>query len=139
MMLEVLTLSLISGQFEIGLSCLLRPSTIGAEDYEGQAFYRGADYLRCAKHFADLKQSLVDYGDISGDLTAAQRVEAAEGVVKDIREFEMLGYVIKVGTARDYRVNGEEWPCSVMAFRKPTGMLVTPDEVWLPKKARFGF
>jgi hypothetical protein len=35
--------------------------------------------------------------DISGDLTAAQRVEAAEGVVNDIREFEMLGYVIKVG------------------------------------------
>ena len=91
------------------------------------------------KDFADLKQSLVDYGDISGDLTAPQRVEAAEDVVKDIREFEMLGYVIKVGTARDYRVHGEEWPCSVMAaFRKPTGMLVTPDEVWLPKKARFG-
>jgi transcriptional regulator with XRE-family HTH domain len=48
------------------------------------------------KDFADLKQSLVDYGDISGGLTASQRVEAAEGVVKDIREFEMLGYVIKV-------------------------------------------
>jgi hypothetical protein len=46
--LPVVTLSLISGQFEIGLSCLLRPSTTGAEDYEGQAFYRGADYLRAA-------------------------------------------------------------------------------------------
>jgi transcriptional regulator with XRE-family HTH domain len=91
------------------------------------------------KDFANLKQALVDYGDISGDLTAAQRVEAAEGIVKDVREFETLGYVIKVGTARDYQVHGEEWPCSVMAaFKKPTGMLVTPDEVWLPKTARFG-
>jgi hypothetical protein len=45
----VVTLPLISGQFEIGLSCLLRPSTTGAAGYEGQAFYRGADYLRCAK------------------------------------------------------------------------------------------
>jgi hypothetical protein len=35
-----LTLSLISGQFEIGLSCLLRPSTTGAEDYEGPAVLR---------------------------------------------------------------------------------------------------
>jgi hypothetical protein len=28
---------------------------------------------------------------------------------------------------------GEEWPCSVMAaFKKATGMLGTPAEVWLP-------
>jgi putative transposase len=31
-------LSLISGQFEIGLGCLLRPSATGAEDYEGKRF-----------------------------------------------------------------------------------------------------
>jgi hypothetical protein len=52
----------------------------------------------------------------------------------------MLGYVVKVGTVRDYRVRDEEWPCSVMAaFKKPTRLLGTPEEVWLPKKARFGF
>ena len=46
---EVLvTLSPISGQFEIGLSCLLRPSTRGVEDHEGQAIHRGADHLRAA-------------------------------------------------------------------------------------------
>jgi hypothetical protein len=67
-------------------------------------------------------------------------VEAAEDLVKHIRKFEMLGYVLKVNTVRDYRMRDEEWPCSVMAaFKKPTGLLGTPEEVWLPKKARFGF
>jgi len=64
--------------------------------------------------FATLKQALVDYGDISGDLSATEQLEAAEEFVKLVREFEAFGYVVKCEIAADYRTHGDSWPCSVL-------------------------
>jgi transcriptional regulator with XRE-family HTH domain len=94
------------------------------------------EYLR---EFAELKQMLVDYGDISSDMTAPQRLEGAEEVLKAIRDFETHGYLVKCGIAKDYRVNGDAWRCSiVVAFKKSAGNNRVPDEIWLPKAMRFG-
>jgi transcriptional regulator with XRE-family HTH domain len=91
------------------------------------------------RDFAELKQMLVDYGDISADLTATQRLEGAEEVLKAVRDFETHGYLVKCGVAKDYHVRGDSWPCSiVVAFKKPVGNVRAPDEIWLPKTMRFG-
>ena len=89
--------------------------------------------------FAILKQMVIDYVDISQALDAPQRVEGAADIVKQVREFERLGYVVKIGVTRDYTFRGKSGPCSVLtAFKKPTGMIRTADEIWLPKEAQWG-
>lgn len=91
------------------------------------------------REFAELKQMLVDYRDISSDMTAPQRLEGAEEVLKAVRDFETHGYLMKCGIAKDYRVNRESWPCCVLvAFKKSQGNNRLPDEIWLPKAVRFG-
>jgi transcriptional regulator with XRE-family HTH domain len=90
--------------------------------------------------YAVLKQTVVDYFDIAGDLSEPQRVEGAIDILGQVRQFERLGYVVKVGVARDYLWRGKPWPCSVLtAFKKPRGMIQTPDDIWLPKEAHMGF
>jgi transcriptional regulator with XRE-family HTH domain len=89
--------------------------------------------------YADLKQNLVDFVDIADDLTEPDRVRTAAEILSQAREFERMGYVLKLGVTQDYRWRGQAWPCSVLAaFKKPKGAIGTPSEIWLPKETRLG-
>jgi transcriptional regulator with XRE-family HTH domain len=91
------------------------------------------------EQFTAIKESLVDWSDVASDVPPTMALAGAKDLLKSIQEFETLGYVVKCGKAKRFLKGGPPLTCSVLvAFKRPKGSMVTPDEVWLPNQLAVG-
>lgn len=89
--------------------------------------------------FAGLQTDLWEWNAISGEISEVERVRGAQSFLDQIRSFESLGYVVKLGIGTRQWHGGEVSVAIMTAFRRPKGTTGTPTEVWLPKKMSVGF
>src|ERR1700733_4944792 len=92
--------------------------------FESAALFGDSQYVQEShlRAFAELKQSLVDWSDIAGDISEPQRIDAAESLLREVRDLEVLGYVVKAGIAARCLKGGSPFPCTVLvAFPRPKG------------------
>jgi transcriptional regulator with XRE-family HTH domain len=95
------------------------------------------------QHFESLKQSFVDWADVTQMAAEVNRVEVAENVIREVQDFEKLGYVVKAGMSETTVIGpfagAKPVRCVVAvlaAFRQPGNARDnTASEVWIPKRA----
>lgn len=87
---------------------------------------------------AAFKDNLRDWNDIADEIPQTERLQAARGLLDELRQIEQLGYVAKAGVTTKYRLKGGSvWKLGVLTFfRRPQRPHETPDEVWLPKRMK---